>query len=264
MSSKSAPRVTLITGGGTGIGAAVARRLTSAGEQVAVCGRRAAPLAEVASETGGLAVAADVSTPDGATAAVSNTLDRFGRIDGLVLNAGMSHVGPVDQLTIEQWDESLRVNLTAAFLVARAAIEPLRQSSGSIVAVSSVAGLRSGPGMVSYSTAKAGLIAMCKGMAVDHASEGIRVNCVCPGWTRTPMADSDLMQSRGEAPASLDAAYAFATRLVPQRRAAEADEIAAAICWLLSPDASYVTGASLVVDGGTVLVDAGNLPADLG
>ncbi|MGH2843581.1 MAG: SDR family NAD(P)-dependent oxidoreductase, partial [Solirubrobacteraceae bacterium] len=158
-----------------------------------------------------------------------------------------------------QWEETLRINLTGAFLMTRTALPALRASSGSIVTVASVGGMRAGPGMISYSASKAGMIAFTRGLAVDHAADGIRANSVCPGWTATEMTDYEMHVWSERQGITVQEAYHAATILVPQRRAATPEEVAAPIVWLLSPEASYVTGASLVVDGGAAVVDAGNV-----
>jgi NAD(P)-dependent dehydrogenase (short-subunit alcohol dehydrogenase family) len=255
-------RVVLVTGGGTGIGAAVARALGAAGDRVVICGRREAPLRAVAGETGAHVVVADVSTPEGVATVVDDTVAAFGRLDGLVLNHGIIHVGGIADLTPEQWDQTLRVNLTSPFLLVRAALPHLLASRGAVVAVSSVAALRAADGMAAYSASKAGLLLLTQSLAVDHGRDGLRANAVCPGWTATEMGDMEMAELAGERGISTEEAYRLATAVVPQRRAADPEEVAAAAVWLLSDAASYVNGAVLPVDGGSTAVDTGTVALD--
>ncbi len=182
-------KVALVTGGGTGIGAAIARRLAADGYAVAVTGRRAAPIEEVAAEVDGLAVVADTGIADDAERAVRETVEQFGGLDALVCNAGDRRRGIAARPRPGAWDDVLRTNLTGAFLMARAAIDHLVERRGAIVAVSSAAGLRASPESLAYCSSKAGLQMLTQCIAVDHGPEGVRANCVAPGWIRTPMAD---------------------------------------------------------------------------
>jgi NAD(P)-dependent dehydrogenase (short-subunit alcohol dehydrogenase family) len=182
-------RVTVITGGGTGIGAATARLLSGRGEHVVIAGRRREPLTAVAHDCGALPVVADVATPRGVDDLVAAALGAFGRIDGVVLNAGVDKPGEVAQLSQADWEESLRINLTAPFLLAQAALPSLTRSRGSLVGVSPVAAIRTGPGAAAYSAAKAGLESLTRSIAFEHAAHGVRANCVSPGWTRTFVSD---------------------------------------------------------------------------
>jgi len=249
----------LVTGGGTGIGAATARRFARDGAGVVVMGRRPEPLGAVAAEVGGIAVAGNASSTADAERAVAAAVERFGGLDVLVANAGGEGGGAAGNADDAAWETGLQANLTSCIVSVRAALPQLVERGGSIVIVSSIAALASGPRMAGYSTAKAGLLGLMRSLAVDYGPSGVRVNAVCPGWVRTPMADremDDLASMRG---GTREEAYAAATAAVPLRRAANADEIAAVCAFLASGDASYVSGSVIVADGGTSAVDVGTL-----
>jgi meso-butanediol dehydrogenase / (S,S)-butanediol dehydrogenase / diacetyl reductase len=252
----------LVTGGGSGIGAAVTRALAEAGHQVAVCGRRPKALRGVAAETGAHDVVCDVADDDQVRRLVDAVTDRFGRLDGLVLNAGIIAPGGVAGLSAEDFTEMVAINLTGPFLVAKAALPHLLEARGAIVSVASIAALRAAAEMGGYAATKAGLAMLTQSLAVDHAHQGLRANVVCPGWTVTEMADEEMAAFGGERGLAVKEAYDLVTALVPQRRPASADEVAAVITWLLSDAASYVNGAVIPVDGSAAAVDVGTVPFD--
>jgi len=247
--------VALVTGGGTGIGAAVARRLARDGYRVCVAGRRREPLDEVAAETGALACTADTSDEDSVAALVATVAERLGPVSALVCCAGTSAGGTVLEQTLERWQRVLATNLTGAFLACRAALPQLLETRGAIVTVASLGGLRAAPASAAYASAKAGLIMLTQCIALDHGPQGVRANCVCPGWIRTPMADATMV---GLGP-DVEQAYVRVSRTNPLRRPGEAEEVAAAVAWLLSPEAAYVNGALLGVDGGVGNLDAASV-----
>ncbi len=259
---RSEAPVALITGGGTGIGAATARILRKDGWEVVICGRRPGPLEAVADGCGAIPIAADVASEDDCQRLVAETIERFGRLDGLVLNAGIQRMGTVETLSIQDWNDIFAVNVTGPFMLTRAALSHLLEARGALVAVASVAALRSANGMAGYGASKAALLSLIQNVAVDYAPRGLRANVVCPGWTRSELAD-DEMRHIGE-PRGLDveASYEFVTSLVPLRRPAESEEVGNAISWLLSPRASYVNASVITVDGGHVALDPGTVPFD--
>jgi meso-butanediol dehydrogenase / (S,S)-butanediol dehydrogenase / diacetyl reductase len=245
-----AGQVALITGGGTGIGAATARRFADEGASVVVTGRRREPLDAVATATGAVVVEGDVSDASHIAGAVSTAIDRFGALDVLVNNAGIG--GP-------DWQRVVDVNLTGARLAAEAALPHLVDRRGAIVNVSSVSALVTHEGGAAYSVSKAGLVMLTKTLALDYGPRGVRVNAVCPGWVRTEMGDRSMDKLAAARGVSRDEAYALASSHVPLRREGTPEEIAAACLFLASDEASFVTGAALVVDGGATVVDVSML-----
>lgn len=224
-----------------------------------ICGRRLEALHGVAESTGAIPFAADASSDDDIHRIVARTLDRFGSINGLVLNAGILRPGPAGELTDRDWDDMVRTNLTGPFRLVRAALPHLVAARGAIVGVASAAALRATGGIAGYNSTKAGLVMLMQSVAVDYGPLGVRANAVCPGWTRTEMADLEMDEYGIELGLERQDAYAAATSFVPSRRPAEASEVGRVVAWLLSDQASYINAAVLPVDGGMIAVDPGSL-----
>ncbi|MHB8620053.1 MAG: 3-oxoacyl-[acyl-carrier-protein] reductase [Chloroflexota bacterium] len=241
-------RVAVITGASGALGSAAALRLAELGARVVANYHRddAGALRCVAAirESGGEGepAQADVSTPAGADAIVKFALERFGRVDILVNNAGITRDGLALRMSEDDWDAVLDTNLKGAFLCAKAVLRPmLRQRWGRIVNVTSVAGLMGNPGQVNYSAAKAGMIGLTKSLAREVASRSVTVNAVAPGYIPSAIWDGVGDEAR-------DAIL----RQVPMGRPGTPAEVAAAIAFFASEEASYVTGQVLAIDGGLV------------
>lgn len=246
-------KVALITGGTSGIGTATAIRFAKEGAKVVITGRNAKRGEQVVQEivaNGGDAmfVRSDVCLADDCRNAVDRTLERFGKIDVLFNNAGVFHPKTIPDCTEEEWDETIDSSLKGAFLMSKYALPSMiERGSGSIIHTSSGWGILGGDKAAAYCAAKGGLIVMAKAMAIDHGPHGIRVNCVCPGDVLTPMLHDDA-EKRGMT--WDDYAAGGADR--PLGRIGTVDEIADAVLFLASDESSFVTGESLVVDGGGV------------
>lgn len=253
-------KTAIVSGGGTGIGAATARLFAREGARVVVTGRRAEPLEAVAAEIDGVAVPGDAVEASVCANAVQAALSAFGGLDVVIANAGVGFGGSAGEVDDERWERTLDVNVTGAFRLVRAALPVLvERGGGSIVLVSSVSGLVSGTDSAAYVTSKAAMIGLARSIAVDYGPNGIRANALCPGWVVTPMGDESADEVAAERGISRDEAYRVLTSHVPLRRPATADEIASCCLFLASEDSSIVTGTTLVADGGGMAVDVGEL-----
>lgn len=249
-------KTALITGGGTGIGAAVARRIRSEGGDVALVGRRREPLLAIAEEIGAFAFAADASDGTSFGSALAAIIEQFGGLDILIANAGGHGVGPTISMSDETWAQSVQLNLNTAFVSARACLPHLIERRGNIVMLASIAGLFAGPDAAGYVTMKHACIGLAKSLARDYGKFGVRTNSVCPGWVTTAMADDQmqvLVQKHGLD--SIEQAYALVTKDVPLGRAATAEDVSNVVCFLASAEAAMVNGAIVTVDGGAGTVD---------
>lgn len=202
-----------------------------------------------------IAVAADVGDPEDAGRVVAAANEGFGGIDVLVSNAGIGDAAPVLEETLEGWERVMRTNLTGAFLMTQAALPSLIERRGCLVTISSVNGYRAGPGWAAYCTSKAGLIMLTQTIANDYGPQGVRANCICPGWIRTPMGDADMDEVARARGTDRAGAYELTHVDNPLRRPGEPGEVASAVSFLAGGDAAYVNGVTLAVDGGTSVVD---------
>jgi NAD(P)-dependent dehydrogenase (short-subunit alcohol dehydrogenase family) len=244
-------KVALITGGGTGVGAATARLFAREGAKVVVTGRRPEPIAAVAAEVDGVSVAGDTSDPAHAAEAVAAAVSAFGGLDVVVASAGVGIDAPVADMEDEGWRRVFDVNLTGPMMMTRAALPVmLERGGGSVVMVSSTNSMAAAPASAAYDASKAGLNALARAIAVDYGPHGIRANALCPGWIITPMGD-EAMDGLGAARGiGRQEAYDLASADVPLRRAGTAEEMAYCALFLASDESSIVSGTTLVADGG--------------
>jgi len=243
-------RVAVVTGAGHGIGAATARRLAREGAVIAVCDIRAPEadetVAQITAEGGrARAFVADVADRDSVPGLIAEVEGALGPVDILDNNGGRLVPGTALTQEVDEWERTLSVNVGSVFLMSRAVLPGMRdRRRGVIVNTGSVSGLVGEPELVAYNTSKAAIINLTRQLAADYSREGIRINCVCPGWIRTGFNDP-LFPGWTEA-----AIQELVERQVPLGRQGTAEEIADAVAFLCSDDARYITGHALVVDGG--------------
>ncbi len=237
----------IITGGGTGMGAATAKRLEQDGWSITIFGRRQAKLeevlADIAQPDDTLAVPGDVTNRDDVKKLIDAHLEKFGCLDGLVNNAAIVAGGPIGDVTIEAWKKVMAINVEGVFNTINMSIEHLKNVKGSIVNVSSVSGVRGDWNFSPYCASKGAVTNFTHSLALELGSQGVRINAVAPSLTDTDMAtfvtESEEMMAK-------------VRNRMPLGRAARPEEIAAPISFLLSDDASFITGAILPVDGGVM------------
>jgi len=257
-------RVVLITGAARGIGAATARRLAADGARLALADLDKAGVEKLAAELKGLAIQADVTRAADIARMVEQTQRRFGRIDVLFNNAGVIRVQPMLDVTEEEWDRVLSVNLKAVFFVLQAAARRMKEQSpmagseirGKLIQTASIAGYRGGNHLMTpYSASKAGVISLTRSAAQALAADRITSNCVCPGAVDTAMweqIDGELAKLHGLGPRE-----AWKKRIagIPLGRPETAEDVAGVVAFLAGPDSDYMTGQAIKVDGGLVMGD---------
>ena len=237
----------LVTGASGGIGSAVAKALAAQGARVALSGTRADALEGVRAEIGGdtAVLPCDLSDAAAVDALVPQAVAALGRLDILVNNAGVTRDNLALRMKDEEWELVLRVNLEAAFRLARAALKPMmiKQRFGRIISVTSVVGVTGNPGQANYAASKAGLIGMSKALAQETASRNVTVNCIAPGFITSPMTDG-----------LPEAQKSTLMARIPAGRLGDGADIAAGVVYLASREAGYVTGQTLHVNGGMAMI----------
>jgi NAD(P)-dependent dehydrogenase (short-subunit alcohol dehydrogenase family) len=253
-------KVALITGGGTGIGAAVAKRFVEEGAKVCITGRRRDKLDEVAQAlpAGSVTVVAgDCCADADPPRMVETALSITGRLDILVNNAAIEMNKSIVEMDPGIWRHTLENNLTGPFLMMKAAIPPMVEGGGgSIINVSSLAGVRAVPGGPAYCTTKAGLIHLSKQVALDYGKHNVRCNVICPGPARTALLEMNVHPLTEVLHTDLDGVFERMSAFVPLRRIADPTDMTGLFVFLASDDSDFMTGSTLVIDGGIHIVDA--------
>lgn len=248
----------VVTGGGSGIGAAIARALVDAGARVTLIGRDAAKLEAQRQELGQWnaihCAGADVTRADAVEIALTSACDALGPVDVLINNAGQAQAAPFGKTDLGLWQRMLDVNLTGTFLCTRAVLPTMiERGFGRIVNVASTAGQIGYPYVTAYCAAKHGVIGLTRALALETATTGVTVNAVCPGYTDTPLLQESLDQVIAKTGRSASDARAALQRSNPQRRFIEPDEVAHTVLWLLMPESRSITGQSISISGGEVM-----------
>ncbi|MFZ0802494.1 MAG: glucose 1-dehydrogenase [Terriglobales bacterium] len=252
MSSRLQGKIAIVTGAGTGIGRACALAMAREGAYLALVGRRQEKLQQLAREIGAsaLVIAADVSKKSDVEDVVARTVAKFGGINVLLNNAGVLHVGNVEQITEQQWDETFNTNVRGLWLLSRAVLAPMRKAGGgSIINMASVLGINGARNRASYAPSKGAVVLLTKCMAIDHGHENIRVNAICPSFVETDLTAAVLSTAA-------DPQAVRRERIAghPIGRLGKPEDVAGLAVYLASDESSWVTGAVFPVDGGYLAV----------
>jgi NAD(P)-dependent dehydrogenase (short-subunit alcohol dehydrogenase family) len=248
MSSRLEGKVAIVTGAGTGIGRACALAMAREGARLALAGRRRETLQDLAREIGDsvIAIAADVSKKADIENLVARVVAEFGSINVLLNNAGVLHIGNVEQITEEQWDETFNINIRGLWLLSRAVLPYMRKArGGSIINVASVLGLNGARSRASYAPSKGAVVLLTKCMAIDHGPENIRVNAICPSFVETDLTAAVLSAAPDPQAVRRERIAAH-----PIGRLGKPEDIAGLAVYLASDESSWVTGSVFAVDGG--------------
>ena len=252
MGSSLQGRHALITGGGTGIGAAAAEYLNAEGAMLSLLGRRVEPIKAVAESFGGTAIQCDVTDADRVRAAFDEARTANGPIDLLIVNAGIAESAPFHKMSREGWDRIIGTNLTAAFECTRAAIgDLLKSDNGRLVFVASVASLRGVPYAAHYAASKHGLLGLMRSLAAEYAKTNLTVNAVCPGYVDTPMTDQSVARVSEITGRSEGDARSAITNMNASGRLVDPQAIGNVIAMLCLPLSRDINGAAITLDGGT-------------
>jgi NAD(P)-dependent dehydrogenase (short-subunit alcohol dehydrogenase family) len=231
----------IVTGGSTGIGKAIATTYLEHGAEVVIANRSGDGGRQTAGELGCEFHECDVSEPNQVEALVEETAEEFDGLDVMVNNAGIGRQGSITEMSLEDWNDVMQINLSGVMYGTRYAMAHLLESEGSVVNIASIYGLVGAPAATAYATAKGGIVNLTRSVAVDYAQEGVRANSICPGFVETPMTE----------PAFEDETfYEYVRGQTPLGRVAQPEEIAGLAAFLASDMASYITGVNVPVDGG--------------
>jgi NAD(P)-dependent dehydrogenase (short-subunit alcohol dehydrogenase family) len=233
--------VAIVTGGSTGIGKATAAKYREYGAEVVIANRSADAGQEAAADLDCDFTQCDVAEYEQVEALVEATVEKYGQLDVMVNNAGIGRVGTVEDMSLDDWHDVMRINLNGVMHGTRAALPHLKESDGSIINIASIYGLVGAPQATAYATAKGGIVNFTRSVAVDYAKQNVRVNSICPGFVETPMTEPSLGDEEF---------YEYVHGRTPMGRVAQPEEIAGLAMFLASDEASYITGANIPVDGG--------------